>query len=126
VDSTASLYSINSLTGYLKSLGRKAPWSAVSDYLEWFEDAYFLFTVRIFDASLVRSNTNSKKVYCIDHAFVTSVSSGVLVNSGHLLENLVLWHFAALTRQSTTARPCLCRRVCIIAIAVVQLLMIYI
>ena len=95
VDNTASLYSVNNLTGYLKSLGHKAPKSAVSNYLEWFEDAYFLFTVRIFDASLARSNTNPKKVYCVDHALVTSVSSGILVNSGHLLENLV---FTALRR----------------------------
>jgi predicted AAA+ superfamily ATPase len=95
VDNAASLYSVNSLTGYLKSLGHKAPKSAVSDYLTWFEDAYFLFTVRIFDASLARSNTNPKKIYCVDHALVTSVSSGILVNSGHLLENLV---FTALRR----------------------------
>jgi hypothetical protein len=95
VDNTASLYSINNLTGYLKSLGHKAPKSAVSDYLTWFEDAYFLFTVRIFDPSLSRSNANPKKVYCIDHAMVASVSSGILVNSGHLLENLV---FTALRR----------------------------
>ena len=95
VDNTASLYSVNSLTGYLKSLGHRAPKSAVSDYLEWFEDAYFLFTVRIFDASLARSNTNQKKIYCVDHALVTSVSPGILVNAGHLLENLV---FSALRR----------------------------
>jgi hypothetical protein len=95
VDNTASLYSVNSLTGYLKSLGHKAPKSAVSDYVTWFEDAYFLFTVRIFDASRARSNTNPKKIYCVDHALVTSVSSGILVNSGHLLENLV---FTALRR----------------------------
>ena len=95
VDNTASLYSVNSLTGHLKSLGHRAPKSAVSDYLAWFEDAYFLFTVRIFDASLARSNANPKKVYCVDHALVNSVSSGILVNSGHLLENLV---FTALRR----------------------------
>jgi len=95
VDNTASLYSINRLTSYLKSLGHKAPKSTVSDYLGWFEDAYFMFTVRIFDASLARSHTNPKKIYCIDHALVTSVSSGILVNSGHLLENLV---FSALRR----------------------------
>jgi hypothetical protein len=95
VDNTASLYSVNSLTGYLKSLGHKVPKSAVSDYLEWFEDAYFLFTVRIFDASTARRDTNPKRVYCIDHAMVTSVSSGILVNSGHLLKNLV---FTALRR----------------------------
>ena len=95
VDNIASLYSVNSLTGYLKSLGHNAPKSAVSDYLEWFEDAYFLFTVRIFDASLARSRTNPKKCYCIDHALVTSIASGILMNAGHLLENLV---FTALRR----------------------------
>jgi hypothetical protein len=95
VDNTASMYSVNSLTRYLKSLGHKAPKSAVADYLEWFEDAYFLFTVRMFDASRARSNVNPKKIYCVDHALVTSVSPGILVNSGHLLENLV---FLALRR----------------------------
>ncbi|GAB6194451.1 ATP-binding protein [Desulfocastanea catecholica] len=95
VDNTGCPYSVNNLTGYLKSLGHKAPKSAVSDYLGWFEDAYILFTVRIFDASTARANTNPKKIYCIDHALVTSISSGILVNSGHLLENLV---FIALRR----------------------------
>ena len=95
IDNIGSLYSINNLTGYLKSLGHKAPKYAVSDYLEWFEDAYVLFTVRIFDASLARANTNPKKIYCVDHALVTSISSGILLNSGHLLENLV---FTALRR----------------------------
>lgn len=96
VDNCASLYSINRLTGYLKSLGHSVPKSSVSDYLEWFEDAYFLFTVRIYDASVARSNTNPKKVYCVDHALITSVSSGMLVNSGHLLENLT---FTAIRRH---------------------------
>lgn len=89
MDNTASLYSVNSLAGYLKSLSHSVPRSAVSEYMQWFEDAYFLFTVPVFDASLARRNTNPKKIYCVDHALVTSVSSGILVNSGHLLENLV-------------------------------------
>jgi predicted AAA+ superfamily ATPase len=103
IDNTASLYSVNSLTAYLHSLGHKAPKSAVSDYLDWFEDAYFLFTVQIFDASAARRKTNPKKIYCIDHALVTSVASGILVNSGHLLENLV---FTALRRISPDIYYC--------------------
>jgi len=89
MDNIASPYSVNRLTGYLKSLGHNAPKSAVSDYLTWFEDAYFFFSVRVFDASLARSHSNPKKAYCVDHAVVPSLSSGVLVNFGHLLENLV-------------------------------------
>ncbi|MFM8930882.1 MAG: hypothetical protein ACKOS8_03260 [Gemmataceae bacterium] len=89
VDNAGSAYTVNSLAGYLQALGHKVPKASVGDYVRWFEDAYFLFTVRLFDASLARSNTNPKKVYCVDHALVNSVSSGILVNSGHLLENLV-------------------------------------
>ncbi len=89
IDNIASLYSVNKLTGYLQAIGHKVPKSAVANYLAWFEDAYFLFTVKLFDASLARANTNPKKIYCIDHAMVTSVGTGVMVNSGHLLENLV-------------------------------------
>ena len=96
IDNTASTYSVNRLAGYLNSFGHKIAKSTVGDILDWFEDAYFLFTVRVFDASLARSNTNPKKIYCIDHALVRSVSSGVLVNDGHLLENIV---FLALRRS---------------------------
>ena len=101
VDSTASLYTLNSLTGYLKALGHKVPKAAVTAYLAWFEDAYFLFTVPIFDASLARRNTNPKKIYCIDHALATSVSAGILINSGHLLENLVFFALLGSTWRST-------------------------
>jgi len=98
IDNTASTCTINSLTGYLSALGHKIPKATVGNLLNWFEDAYFLFTTRIFDASLARSNTNPKKIYCIDHALVRSVSSGVLVNDGHLLENIV---FLALRRTAS-------------------------
>jgi predicted AAA+ superfamily ATPase len=66
LDHTGSLYSVNRLTAYLQSLGHKAPKASVSEYLQWFEDAYFLFTVRMFDASLARSHANPKKVYCVN------------------------------------------------------------
>lgn len=93
IDNIGAPYSVNSLTGYLKSLGHKVPKATVSEYIEWFEDAYFLFTVHIFDASLSRVQNNPKKIYCVDHAMVTSVASGILVNSGHLLESLVFITF---------------------------------
>ena len=39
IDNAASPYSVNSLTGYLKSLGHRIPKASVSDYVQWFEDA---------------------------------------------------------------------------------------
>ena len=97
LDNAASLYSLNALYGYLKSLGHKLQKVTVGQYLEWLEDSYFLFSVRLYDASLSRSNANPKKIYCVDHAMVTSISTGILVNAGHLLENFV---FAVLRRKA--------------------------
>jgi hypothetical protein len=96
IDNIGSLYTLNKLTSYLQSLGHKTPKNSVAQYLEWFQDAYFLFTVRMYDASLSKSNANPKKIYCIDQSFVKSVSSGILINSGHLLENMI---FIALRRK---------------------------
>lgn len=97
INNIGSLYSINNITGHLKSLGHKISKVHVSEYLTWFEDAYFLFTVRVFDASVSRSLNHSKKIYCIDSSLVTSVASGILINSGHLLENLIFSELRRLT-----------------------------
>ena len=96
-DSIASSYSLNALCNYLKSLGHKISKQNVGEYLAWMEDAYFLFSVRLYDASLSRSLVNPRKIYCVDHALARSVSSGILANSGRLLENIV---FVDLRRRS--------------------------
>ncbi|MBN2791455.1 MAG: ATP-binding protein [Desulfuromonadales bacterium] len=65
------------------------------DWLVAFGDAGLLFSVNIFSNSPTRISVNPRKVYCVDHAMVTSVSSGILTNRDSLLENLV---FTALCR----------------------------
>lgn len=104
IDNVASMYSVNSLAGHLKAIGHSVPKMVVGDYVKWFEDAYLLFTVRLRDASLARANANPKKIYCIDHALAVSVGSGVLVNSGHLLENLVFTALRRITSDVTYYR----------------------
>ena len=89
VDNTGSFYSVSHLTDYLKSLGHRVRKSSVVDWLAAFEDAGLLFNVNIFSNSPTRISVNPRKVYCIDHALVTSVSSGILTNRDSLLENMV-------------------------------------
>jgi uncharacterized protein len=90
INNVASKYSINSLYKYLaKSLKHNIAHATISQYINWLEDAYFLFSVYKYDASIRTSELNEKKIYCIDHAMVTSNASGVMLNNGHLLENIV-------------------------------------
>lgn len=98
VDNTGSYYSVSHLTDYLKSLGHRVRKSSVVDWLAAFEDAGLLFSVNIFSSSPTRISVNPRKVYCIDHVLVTSVSSGILTNRDSLLENMV---FTALRRVTS-------------------------
>ncbi len=92
INSVSSLYSINRITEYLKSLGYRVSKSFVSSCIGWFEDAFFLFTVPIFSPSISKQNVNVKKIYCIDHSMVCSVAPRILSDKGHLLENIIFIH----------------------------------
>ncbi len=74
-ENIGSLHSVNSLTGYLHSLSHKTP-----------KRCFSAITARIHDASNPRQ---SYEDLLRRHSFVQSGSSGILLNSGHLLENLV-------------------------------------
>ncbi len=99
INAAGSLYSINRMTSYLKSLGHRISKSFVAACIDWFEDVYFLFSLKIFSQSLAIQNVNVKKVYCIDHAMINSVTSGISANSGHLLENIIFLHLRRMTES---------------------------
>jgi hypothetical protein len=92
ISSISSLYSINKITDYLKSIGHKVSKTFVGNCLDWFEDAYFLFSVKLFSASVNKQKTNPRKIYCIDHGMVQAVTPQITEDRGHLLENIVFLH----------------------------------
>ncbi|MGB9500492.1 MAG: ATP-binding protein [Dissulfuribacterales bacterium] len=93
IGSISSLYSINRITEYLKSLGYKVSKNFVSSCISWFEDAYFLFSVPIFSPCVSKQNANAKKIYCIDHSMAASVAPKITVDNGRRLENMIFLHF---------------------------------
>jgi hypothetical protein len=92
ISSTSSLYSTNKITSYLKSLGHKVSKTFVGQCTDWFEDAYFLFSVKLYSASVNKQNTNPRKVYCIDHGLVQAVKPQITEDRGRLLENIIFLH----------------------------------
>lgn len=99
ISSIATLYSLNRITAYLKSIGHKVSKDFVSSCIQWFEDTYFIFSVKIFDLSIAKQNVNAKKAYCIDHSLVISVSPGLSENKGLLLENLIFSHLRRISQR---------------------------
>ncbi len=90
--SVSNLYTINRLTEYIKSFGYKVSKSFVSDCIQWFEDAFYMFSVKICSLSINIQNTNPKKIYCIDHGLIRSVSLDIQEKEGFMLENIVFLH----------------------------------
>ncbi len=99
LSSVSSLYSLNRITDYLKSLGYKVSKDFVSNCIGWLEDAFFLFSVKKYDKSVSKQNLNAKKIYCIDHALVTSVTNLLNEKQGYLLENMVFGHLRRKTEN---------------------------
>lgn len=99
VSSTSSLYSTNKITFYLKSLGHKVSKTFVGQCLDWFEDAYFLFSVKLYSASVNKQNTNPRKVYCIDHGLIQAVKPQITEDRGRLLENIIFLHIKRQERE---------------------------
>ncbi|NOY50608.1 MAG: ATP-binding protein [Chlorobi bacterium] len=73
----------------LKKLIGVGSGNTVSQFIDYFEQAYLLFAVKKFDYSLKKQLVNPKKVYCIDNAIVGSNAFSFSENRGRMLENAV-------------------------------------
>lgn len=89
ISNMGTLISINKITNRMKSMGHKTSRESISNYLEYLEDAYFMYQVGIYDSSTNFRTTSPKKIYCVDHALAQSVASKIMINSGHALENII-------------------------------------
>jgi len=99
ISSISSLYSINRVAHYLKSLGFKVSKDFVSSCIDWFEDVYFIHSVKLFNPSVAKQSVNQKKAYCIDHGLVTSINANIMPQEGLLLENLIFTHIRRMTKE---------------------------
>ena len=99
VNEPGCLFSVNKLLGDLKSQGVRTSHATLSECLEWFEDACFFFFVPVFDASFGGRDKSPRKAYVIDHALGTALGSGILVNRGLALENIVFLALRRITKR---------------------------
>lgn len=93
----SSIVSINKMQNILKSTGLSTTRETLQQYIQWLEDAFFIFAVPVADASVTARARSMNKIYCIDHAMAQALSPHYTDNSGSMLENMV---FLAL-RQHT-------------------------
>ncbi len=85
----ASGLSITKMYNSFKSQGESLGKNSLYEYLDYFEDAFLLFPISIFDLSLRKRQVNPKKIYCADPGLITAYSIKPEMSQSASLENAV-------------------------------------
>jgi predicted AAA+ superfamily ATPase len=81
--------STRSISGVLKNLSVPANRESISDYLDWFKDAYLVYPVSVLSDSLAVKRVNPDKYYLIDHGLIWAMCVKNDAERGWMLENIV-------------------------------------
>jgi predicted AAA+ superfamily ATPase len=89
VNTASNLMSLNNITNYFKSKGRKTTYDTVANYLGYIEDTYLIHKVERFDIKGKETIAGNVKYYCNDLAYKNFLFNGFAYGIGYFLENLV-------------------------------------
>lgn len=79
-------FSVNKFFNYLKSMNFKVSKNSLYNYVNYLEDAFFVFLLKKFDLSYKKAEQSLPKVYFIDNGIL---SINHIDDKGRLLENLI-------------------------------------
>ncbi|MFH1585142.1 MAG: ATP-binding protein [archaeon] len=79
-------FSVNKFYNHIKSQGMKIGKNVLYNYLEYLEDAFFVFSLRKFNLSYKKADQSIPKIYFIDNGILTE---NKIDDKGRLMENLV-------------------------------------
>jgi predicted AAA+ superfamily ATPase len=89
VNTASNLMSLNNITNYFKSKGRKTTYDTIATYLGYIEDTFLIHKVDRFDIRGKETIAGNVKYYCNDLAYKNFLFTGFAYGIGYLLENLV-------------------------------------
>ncbi len=105
----AAPLSVNKLFNRIKSLGHAIGKNSLYEYLAYFEEAYALFCVPIYNFSQQVQQVNPKKIYAVDPGIITAYSIKPDFENAARLENAVfcalrmgckqIFYYHTLTKQ---------------------------
>lgn len=89
VNNASNLFSISSITNYIKSRGRKTSYDTVAAYIGYIEECFLAHRVERFNIRGKEVIAGTCKYYMNDLAFKNLLYCGMGYGIGYLLENLV-------------------------------------
>ncbi len=95
----ASLLSVNKMYNIFKSQGYTVSKNSLYEFLGYFEDAFCLFTVPIYNFSVQKTTLTPKKVYPVDQGLITAYTIKNDFERAARLETTVFCHLRRQTDQ---------------------------
>jgi uncharacterized protein len=92
LQSATGLFSINKVFNQFKSRGISVNKDSLYLYMNYFEDAYCLFSVPVYSFSFKKAQLKPKKIYPADTGLITAYSTKQLYDYSALLETAVFLH----------------------------------
>lgn len=89
VNTSSNLISINNITNYFKSKGRKTTYDTVASYIGYIEDTFMIHKVERFDIKGKDTIAGNVKYYCNDQAYKNYLFKGFSYGQGYQLENII-------------------------------------
>lgn len=89
INNASNLLSVNNITNYLKSNGRKTTFDTISNYIGFVEDTFLVHKAERYDIKGKDLIAGNVKYYANDLAYKNYLYSGFGYGIGYLLENLV-------------------------------------
>lgn len=99
LQNAANLLSINKFFNQLQSRGIRVSKDSLYTFIDYFEDAYALFSISVYTFSLNKAHLKPKKIYPIDTGLMTAYSLKLQYDAAARLETSVFLH---LRRQYNT------------------------
>jgi predicted AAA+ superfamily ATPase len=89
INTSSNLISINNITNYFKSLGRKTSYDTIANYISYIEDSFLIHRAERFDLRGKEVVSGNAKYYSNDQAYKNYLFAGYGLGTGYQLENIV-------------------------------------
>lgn len=89
INNSSNLLSINNISNYIKSKGRKTSYDTVSTYLGYIEETYLAHRALRYNIKGKEILSSSCKYYMNDLSFKNYLYAGLQFGAGYMLENLI-------------------------------------
>lgn len=89
---SSSILSVNKIYNVFKSQGYAISKNSLYEYMEFFEDAYCVFSVPLYDFSERKTTLKSKKIYLVDQGLISAYTIKADYENAARLETAVFSH----------------------------------